>query len=161
MEQNNDYFTLERSFNGKDFAAVTKIAGAGDSEVDVTYDFTDENVTRIATANTAYYRLMQTDFDGAFTYSDVISVNLKNRAELEVTNVAVSGNELSVNFVAPTEGATEISVYDMTGRMIATNTEVATEGYNTTNIALNNNQSGIFIVRITNGQNQTVRKIFK
>lgn len=161
MEENNDFFTLERSFDGKEFVTVTKIDGAGTSEEEITYDFLDENVTRIATSNTAYYRLKQTDFDGAFSYSDVISVNLKNRSDLEVTNVAIIGNELSVNFVAPNEGTTEISVYDLTGRMIATNTEVATEGYNTTNIVLNTNQSGIFIVRITNGQTQTVRKIMK
>ncbi len=161
MEENNDFFTLERSFDGKDFAAVTKINGAGDSAEEVAYNFTDENVTRIATANTAYYRLKQTDFDGTATFSDVISVNLENRNDLELTNVAVLGNELSVNFVSPTEGDTEISVYDLTGRMIATNNQVATEGYNTTNLTLNTNQTGIFIVRIANGQSQTVRKIMK
>lgn len=161
MEFNNDFFTVERSFDGKEFTGVSKLTGAGDSEEEVSYDFTDENVTRIATANTVYYRLKQTDFDGKFTYSDIISVDLENRAELEVTNVAIAGNELSVNFVAPTEGTTEISVYDMTGRMIATNKEVSTEGYNTTNLDLNTNQSGIFVVRITNGQTQTVRKIMK
>jgi len=161
MEENNEFFTLERSFDGKEFDVVTKINGAGDSAEDVTYTFSDENVTRIATANTAYYRLKQTDFDGAFTYSNIISVNLENRDELEVTNISVVGNELSVNFVAPTEGATEISIYDLTGRMIATNNQVATEGYNTTNLALNANQTGIFIVRITNGQTQTIRKVMK
>jgi hypothetical protein len=161
MEENNDFFTLERSFDGKEFVEVSKINGAGDSAEDVTYTFSDDNVTRIASSNTAYYRLKQTDFDGAFAYSDIISVNLENRNDLEVTNVAVLGNELSVNFVAPTEGNTEINVYDLTGRMIATNNQVATEGYNTTKLTLNTNQSGIFIVRITNGQTQTVRKIFK
>jgi len=161
MEENNDFFTLERSFDGKEFETVTKIDGAGGSAEEVSYTFSDENVTRVATSNTVYYRLAQTDFDGAFTYSDVISVNLKNRNELDVTNVALAGNELSVNFVSPTDGDTEISVYDLTGRMIATNTEVATEGYNTTNLSLNTNQTGIFVVRITNGQTQTVRKIFK
>ena len=161
MELNNDFFTVERSFDGKEFTGITEIAGAGTSEEEVFYDFTDENVTRVATSNTVYYRLMQTDFDGTSTYSDVIAVNLKNRADLEVTNVAVAGNELSVNFVAPQEGNTEISIFDMTGRMIATTTEYALEGYNTSNLALNTNQSGIFVVRITNGQTQTVRKIMK
>lgn len=161
LELNNDFFTVERSFDGKEFAAVSKIAGAGDSEEEVNYTFSDEDVTRVATANTAYYRLKQTDFDGAFTYSDVISVNLENRADLEVTNVTIAGNDLAVNFVSPREGATEISVYDLTGRLIATTNQVATEGYNTTNLALNTKQSGVFIVRITNGQTQTVRKIVK
>ncbi len=161
MELNNDYFTVERSFDGHSYEAVSKIAGAGDSEEEIIYDYTDETVMRAATANTVYYRLKQTDFDGAFAYSDVITVDLENRLDLELTNVAVSGDNLTVNYNMPTDNDTEITVLDMSGRMVASSNTFSNEGFNNAQINLSNVGSGIYIVRLTDGRKQTVRKFVK
>lgn len=71
-EKDNDYFTIERSKDGLRFHEIARIEGAGTHVGTLTYthiDFTPLN-------GVAYYRLKQTDFDGKFSYSDLVRVNL-------------------------------------------------------------------------------------
>lgn len=67
----NDYFTIERSIDGENWEIVTKIKGDGDSQEQKKYVYTDMNFKR----GINYYRLKQTDFNGDFKYSDIISVD--------------------------------------------------------------------------------------
>ncbi len=78
-ENNNDFFEIERSENGKDFEAIGKIDAKGDSRDNVKYSFID----KMPINGTDYYRLKQVDFDGRYEYSNVV-------------NIAISGKELSV-----------------------------------------------------------------
>jgi hypothetical protein len=75
-EINNDYFTLERSVDGEKWDALSRIDGAGTSYQRREYGFID----RFPVRGTSYYRLMQTDYDGSFTYSPVRVVTLSDEA---------------------------------------------------------------------------------
>jgi len=70
-ESNNAWFEPERSANGKEFSALGKIAGNGNANKKNNYQFYDNQP--ISGIN--YYRLKQTDHDGAFTYSSPVIVN--------------------------------------------------------------------------------------
>lgn len=67
----NDYFTIERSTDGEHWGIVTKIDGEGDTQEQMKYAFTDMTFSR----DINYYRLKQTDFNGDFKYSDIVSVD--------------------------------------------------------------------------------------
>lgn len=69
-EFSNDYFAVERSADGKEFAPLARVTGAGSSATPRTYGFTDER----ALATTVYYRLRQVDYDGKGTYSSVVAL---------------------------------------------------------------------------------------
>lgn len=69
-ERDNDFFTIERSFNLQNFEAIGTVQGAGDSNETREYRFSDTNPY----VGVSYYRIKQTDFDGAFTYSSVLRV---------------------------------------------------------------------------------------
>src|SRR5690606_10885203 len=69
-EENNDYFTLERSADGVAFTAFEEVDGAGNSTAILRYESVDKSYLPGHT----YYRLKQTDFDGKFSYSDIIRV---------------------------------------------------------------------------------------
>ncbi len=69
-EINNDYFTIERSYDGKTFDPIAYIAGAGDSEEQIAYEYAD----RPLGLGLIYYRLTQTDFDGKFERFPLASV---------------------------------------------------------------------------------------
>ena len=69
-EINNDYFTLERSIDGIRFESIGEIKGAGNSNSVLHYSFSDTHPY----PGINYYRLKQTDFDGAFKYSEIIPV---------------------------------------------------------------------------------------
>jgi hypothetical protein len=71
-ETNNDYFLVERSIDGAVFETVGRVDGAGNSTQLLTYTFVDEN----AVAGTSYYRLRQVDFNGSFSLSPIVAVNL-------------------------------------------------------------------------------------
>lgn len=70
QEVNNASFTIERSITGGPFEAIKTMAGAGNSHHTIEYSYSDAN----APAGTILYRLKQTDLDGRFTYSPVVTV---------------------------------------------------------------------------------------
>ena len=76
-EDNNDYFTIEKTKDGIDWEILTRESGAGNSSNQLYYSSVDENVESIIN----YYRLKQTDYDGRFKYSDIISIDNRNNAE--------------------------------------------------------------------------------
>ncbi len=69
-EINNDHFTLERSYDGKNFEAVTTVAGNGNSSELNFYKYNDVPPAY----GQLYYRLTQYDFDGQFEIFPLISV---------------------------------------------------------------------------------------
>ena len=72
-EINNDYFTIERMKPESGFEPIARVAGHGTSNHTQSYVAYDQNPRE----GINYYRLKQTDFDGTFTYSEVISVDVK------------------------------------------------------------------------------------
>lgn len=91
-ELNNDFFTVQHSTDGVEFASLGIINGQGTTQNSTSYDFVDSNPM----AGVNYYRLKQTDFDGTSTYSNIIAVNL-NLEWLLYPNPVTYGNDVSIN----------------------------------------------------------------
>jgi hypothetical protein len=72
-EVNNDYFEVQHSLDGHTFAAMSRVAGHGNSVQPLTYSFTDNAP---GATPTHYYRLRQVDLDGTSTFSPVQVVTL-------------------------------------------------------------------------------------
>lgn len=70
-EINNDFFTVEKSNDAKNWEVVAIIIGAGNSNQIIEYFEVDNNPEQ----GLSYYRLKQTDYDAKYTYSNVIPVN--------------------------------------------------------------------------------------
>ncbi|GIV35072.1 MAG: hypothetical protein KatS3mg031_2607 [Chitinophagales bacterium] len=77
-EINNDFFTVERSANAITFETLNTFSGAGNSSVTNAYEMTDYHPL----PGISYYRLKQTDFDGTYTYSRVVSVHFEEEASM-------------------------------------------------------------------------------
>ena len=77
-ESNNDYFTIEETWCGVNFYSISNIKGAGNSTTKLFYEYYDYNILN----GIKYYRLKQTDYDGKFKHSEIISVD--NRFELRL-----------------------------------------------------------------------------
>jgi hypothetical protein len=76
-ELNNKGFEVQRSVNGKDFTTFTFVNGKGTTNAKQTYTFTDA-------FGEAYYRLVQVDFDGKTTPSNVIFVGTKTSIQASI-----------------------------------------------------------------------------
>lgn len=68
-EVNNDYFVIERSFDGRAFESIGQVNGTGTTEELISYNFIDT----FPKEGYNYYRLRQHDFDGSTHYSKIIS----------------------------------------------------------------------------------------
>jgi hypothetical protein len=69
-ETNNASFTVERTTDAKTYETVVVVKGAGNSSSEKKYLAYDERPLK----GLSYYRLKQTDFDGKYTYSKLLSV---------------------------------------------------------------------------------------
>ena len=70
-EMNNAYFTVERSVDGKYFETLIHANGAGISTEIKSYSFTDKNFQM----GINYYRLRQTDFNGEYSFSEIVLID--------------------------------------------------------------------------------------
>ena len=70
-ETDNNYFTIEHSTDGFNFSSIAIVEGAGTSNSTINYQVIHTNPK----LGINYYRLMQTDFDGKYSYSETISLN--------------------------------------------------------------------------------------
>ncbi len=79
-EEDNEYFAIEYSNDGRTFSTLDIVEGAGTSFTTLNYSYTHD---RAETGNN-YYRLLQVDFSGASSYSDVVVVALKATPNISV-----------------------------------------------------------------------------
>jgi hypothetical protein len=93
-EINNDYFTLEKSYNGTEWLPIAKIQGAGNSETLSQYAHIDNQIV----FGVQFYRLKQTDLNGDFTYSNIVSVKFEQTINATLSIFPVPAN----NFVTIT-----------------------------------------------------------
>lgn len=152
-QKNNSFFTVERSKDGVNFEEVEKINGAGTVSYVVDYLAYDKKPYQ----GISYYRLKQTDLDGRFTYSSIVSVNVTDDA---VGNLVLMQNpvddQLQFSFISNFKGSSIMYVYDMAGRQIHSQTLQTNEGYNSNDIDVSSLPKGLYYITIIND-----RKVFK
>jgi len=151
-ETNNDFFTVERSINGVDFSPVGIIAGAGNSTSTLHYGFADDGPH----AGISYYRLRQTDYDGTFTVSDIVAVQIGEAPGFDIDYVYHSdlGVELGYHAMSP---YLTVEIYDLTGRRLFGDILENEEGRS---VIYPNLARGVYLLRLSQGREQVVRKFF-
>ena len=73
-EVNNDYYTLEYSIDGVDFNEIDFVHGAGTTSETSEYEYRWDDAPDF---ELVYFRLKQTDYNGEYSYSDVIVASRK------------------------------------------------------------------------------------
>ncbi|MEO8151250.1 MAG: T9SS type A sorting domain-containing protein [Bacteroidia bacterium] len=110
-ETNNDFFTLEKSADGKIFQTFTQISATNTSYYH-NYNFIDENPFN----GISYYRLSQTDFNGSTQTLKTVSVSLKNKNSFSVECYPnVGSGEMTINATTP---FTTLKIIDVDGKLL-------------------------------------------
>ncbi|NNC85297.1 MAG: T9SS type A sorting domain-containing protein, partial [Bacteroidia bacterium] len=114
-ETNNDYFTLERSIDGVNFETLAFVNGAGNSNTAQNYMHVDNNPAK----STMYYRLTQTDFNGAFEVFDPISITPCSKPNhWNLVSAHGSNSTLRIILESGISEELDIKVYDMLGNEV-------------------------------------------
>ncbi len=160
-ETNNDHFTIEVSTNGTEFTELKQIKGAGNSkEIKYYYEEIHSEVHQ-----TMYYRLKQTDYNGEFTYSHVVSTDkdcMKNQSGLYYTlapNPSTSDN-IRLTIISPVEQKISVSCFDMTGQNVYEKIIPVDENQPFSQLLpLNQLSPGVYMVVLANSYRKYVEKI--
>jgi hypothetical protein len=151
-ELNNNYFTIERSADGIQFEELKTVAGAGNSSQNSSYTEMDLSPYQ----GISYYRLRQTDFNGQYSYSSVVAVNIDSpQTDLNVIYSADDPRNIFIHSNLD-ESIALISFYDAEGRLMDRQS-VYLNSYRTT-ISLDNRLKGICLIVVeTQGKTFTKR----
>ena len=142
-EINNDFFTVERSYDGLVYEVIETVDGAGNSKNTLSYSLKDENPK----SGTSYYRLQQTDFDGASSTTGVVAVNVSDKGDIKLFPTATASNvNLEMFMGAPTY--TEITVYNAVGVLVFMEKIELGKGMTSFVIPSSDFDAGIYFVRI-------------
>ncbi len=150
-EINNDYFTIERSMDGKIFKPIKKIKGAGNTQTKTSYSASDE----FPFPGKSYYRLKQTDFDGKTALLKLVPVNFeKNRLESYP-------NPIKNSFTIELKNSTEtllLQIKDMHGKTVYRKTNFSE---NRIQVLSENWACGIYLITIKDKVTTKTLKVLK
>ncbi len=161
-ETNNDFFTIERSVDGRNFEPLGQVSSKsndGHSNYRLDYSFDDNNPLR----GISYYRLKQTDFDGSYEYSNIEVVNFQKNSAFVVYPNPNRGEK--INLISDRHNPEEkvsLTITDAYGRIVLWQFIYADpNGYiNKTIIPNTKLRRGIYFVNLKgNGFNETLRLV--
>lgn len=130
-EKNNDYFTVERSHDGVNFQPLIEVPGSGNSNQQRYYSAIDNDPF----PGLSYYRLSQTDYDGSSSHSEIRFIQFQSSAASQPVSVDKIGpnpfeNNVDLVVTLKNPGAIELTVHDMTGKIVWNQKESGYAGSN-------------------------------
>jgi hypothetical protein len=164
-ESNNKGFIVERSVDGKTFTHIGFVKGAGNSKQAKNYRINDAHAFKLSGSNTLYYRLKQVDLDGNETASKAVLVRNEETNTLAGSIIYPNPFEsgVTIEMVAASAGSVaQLTLVDITGRIILSKQAVLSEGTNSVTIdGLAELNKGVYFVHITTNGHTEAHKISK
>lgn len=152
-EENNSHFEVETTVDGEIWDKIGTVAGAGNSDESIRYDFVDASPS----VGQNLYRIKQVDFDGSFTYSSIATVNFKSDA---ATTVKLYPNPITAsNTTLSLEGDWNNAVatlHDFSGRKVANFTNLSS---GSTTVELPELPAGVYQLVVTDEVSRKVVRV--
>jgi hypothetical protein len=146
-----DYFTIEKSVDGKMFSEIAKVTATGDSQTERMYSYTDEKPA----AGLSFFRLNEITRDGFKRTLATIRNNFDASKEVAIyPNPGIKDQPLSFSLNFNATERHEISVFDMRGVLMG---KAVMEG-NEASIPLQLG-TGVYIVKIVSSEFSSVQKV--
>ncbi len=146
-ELNNAGFHLQRSPDGKNWQDLAFLPGHGTTHEAQSYTYTDERPL----PGLNYYRLRQVDYDGAFEYSKVVSVEM----ERDGSGISLYPNPATgtVTLALHTDytGEASLKLYNLTGQQVKTQVLTLEGGAFRSEIGLDGLPAGVYLAEVTAG----------
>lgn len=143
-EDDNDYFTIERSIDGINYESIIYVDGAGVSENINKYYAED---TRLI-SNIIYYRLKQTDINGKFVRTNWESVQINKSFENFIVYPNPITDEVNIGFYFNLYSTENLHILDLCGNIVYQTFLDLKYGTNDIKIKLPNLDKGIYFLKI-------------
>jgi hypothetical protein len=148
-EVNNNFFTVSRSTDGRNFSPIGKVKGRNTSTGLNNYLFVDTSATEYR-QDVLYYQLSQTDINDKTTYFNIVEVNLNKDVSVKVYPNPSNG-DFNLEYTIPQGSSMKVDLLDATGNIISTNNYVGSGSLSQQKVQPD--VSGLYILNITvNGQ---------
>lgn len=154
-EINNEKFEVLRSPDRQTFEVIGEVPAGGSSKH--SYRFVD----RQPLSGVNFYRLKQVDFDGTFSYSSTIEVNVGLGAALELVGAYPNPTNglFSFELLLPKAGEVDVRMLNPTGQEVWTTTEVRPAGQVKIETDVSRLSSGLYFYELRY-QGQVIRGRF-
>lgn len=154
-EMNNDFFTLERSADGRTFQPLAQIPGAGNSHTLRNYQYID----KAPLPGNNYYRLSQTDYDGTRSIEGFVFVHYGHPENVRLrADNPLGHSRLSVYYQSESPGAVGLQFFNLAGQVVARWRQQAEEGGNQWELPVDGLLPGIYFLEAQQGRlRETVR----
>jgi hypothetical protein len=157
-ETNNLGFEVQRKSLDSDYEIIGFVSGSGTTTEPRTYFFNDSKIP-----NGQYtYRLKQSDYNGTFSFSDEIIVEVEAPAEysLEQNYPNPFNPSTNINFSLAEAGLVKMVVYDMLGQKVSVIVDEFREaGYHTVTFNASNLPSGLYFYTLESPQFKQTKKM--
>jgi hypothetical protein len=157
-EIQNDYFTVERSADGRVFREVERVAGANTSSDRHSYTITDKTPL----AGLSYYRLKQTDLDSNYKYLGIRSIEFQREDQVVVSPNPLQNSSLNILINSTSDRSLEVRVISSSGQQVYSEryTAEAIQGNRLTIDLPSEIGTGIYIVQLFLNHRAYNHKIF-
>jgi photosystem II stability/assembly factor-like uncharacterized protein len=166
-ETNNLGFDIERLVSplpgvnagpDNDWEKIGFVRGSGTTTDPESYTFTDNNIS----AGYYSYRLKQINFDGSFTYSNKIQLEISNPGQFSLSqNYPNPFNPVTrIEFTIPENGNVSLQIFNTLGEELQTPVNAyMTAGNYHIDFHGENYPSGIYFYKLTEGNNADIKKM--
>ncbi|CAN5807280.1 hypothetical protein BH11BAC3_BH11BAC3_17000 [soil metagenome] len=156
LELNTNHFVVERSTNGVNFVSIGQVTAVGNSSTVHNYTFTDLHPSR----GNNYYRLRTVEKDNTSKLSDTRRIRNDGIADVNIfPNPVTSKLSISINADKASDG--QLSITDLSGKIVYTSTVKLPQGNTILPVSMNNMASGTYLIKIQLNDDIIVKKFNK
>ena len=157
-ETNNHLFEIERKAETSEYITIGYVEGAGTTTEPQNYGYTDNKVE----TGTYTYRLKQVDFDGTFTYSNEVEVDVTAPLSFNLDqNYPNPFNPTTnISYSIPEAGNIILAVYNTVGEKVAVLVNGYSEaGHFEVSFDASNLPSGVYLYKLQSANSVQTKKM--
>ncbi|MEM7369781.1 MAG: SdrD B-like domain-containing protein [Bacteroidota bacterium] len=155
-EQNNERFEIERSVDMNNFEWIGSVEGAGTTQDLQEYQFEDPEALLLGVQD-VFYRIKQIDFDGTYTYSSVMELELPQNGDMQFEVYPNPVSEL-LQVAAFSEGGT-LLLLDLNGKVIHRQPLPSDPGHYVSQVDVSSMTAGTYLIRLADRNGVQTKKI--
>jgi hypothetical protein len=153
QEQNSDHFNIEKNTDGNHWIVIGTLPAAGNSNIEKTYSFTENNPIE-----RSQYRIAEYDIDGRAQYTSTITSSC-SRVERLSARPNPSHDVVFLNIVAGYNSQATIKIFDNKGALVKTQMQSLLQGGNALKIDLRSLSNGVYTLQANWNNGQTIKSL--